>query len=142
MADRWFFAWQEERLGPYSSAQFKELVALGRIQPTDTVWKNGIVDGVLAANVLNLFPAIQDYALPAELEETPLLRPIKNASSPGKVDMLDPWLNATPNRETPKNLLPEMIPDGLAVDDRSKRAAEVAHIITSVALLDHEVVAR
>src|SRR5258707_395881 len=36
----------------------------------------------------------------------------------------------------------EMIADGLAVDDRSKRAAEVAHIITSVALLDHEVVAR
>src|SRR5215813_13742227 len=36
----------------------------------------------------------------------------------------------------------EMIADGLAVDDRSKRAAEVAHIIASVALLDHEVVAR
>jgi len=36
----------------------------------------------------------------------------------------------------------EMLADGLAVDDRSKRAAEVAHIITSVALLDHEVVAR
>ena len=36
----------------------------------------------------------------------------------------------------------EVIADGLAVDDRSKRAAEVAHIIISVALLDHEVVAR
>src|SRR5262249_54317797 len=36
----------------------------------------------------------------------------------------------------------EMMADGLAVDDRSKRAAEVAHMITSAALLDHEVVAR
>jgi len=36
----------------------------------------------------------------------------------------------------------EMIADGLAVNDRSKRAAEVAHMITSTALLDHEVVAR
>src|SRR5215510_11441033 len=36
----------------------------------------------------------------------------------------------------------EIIADGLAVDDRSKRATEVAHIIASVALLDHEVVAR
>jgi len=36
----------------------------------------------------------------------------------------------------------EMIADGLTVDDRSKRAAEVAHIITSVALLDHKVIAR
>ena len=35
-----------------------------------------------------------------------------------------------------------MIADGLAVDDRSKRAAEVAHMITTVALLDSEVVAR
>src|SRR5215813_15070077 len=35
-----------------------------------------------------------------------------------------------------------MIADGLAIDDRSKRAAEVAHIITSVALFDHKVVAR
>jgi SRSO17 transposase len=30
----------------------------------------------------------------------------------------------------------------LAVDDRPKRAAKIAHMITSVALLDHQVVAR
>jgi hypothetical protein len=36
----------------------------------------------------------------------------------------------------------EMIPDGLAVDDRSKCASQVAHIIISVAPLDHEMVAR
>jgi hypothetical protein len=36
----------------------------------------------------------------------------------------------------------EMIADRLAIDDRSKGAAEVAHMITSVALLDSEVVAR
>jgi predicted DCC family thiol-disulfide oxidoreductase YuxK len=34
-----------------------------------------------------------------------------------------------------------MIADGLAVNDRSKRAAEIVHIITLVPLLDHEVVA-
>jgi hypothetical protein len=36
----------------------------------------------------------------------------------------------------------EMISDGLAVDDRSKPAAKVAHVITSVTLLDHKMVAR
>ena len=36
----------------------------------------------------------------------------------------------------------EMISDGFAVDDRSKRAAEVAHIVIFVALLDHEMIAR
>jgi hypothetical protein len=36
----------------------------------------------------------------------------------------------------------EMIADGLAVDDRSKGAAKVAHMIVLVALLDNEVIAR
>ena len=36
----------------------------------------------------------------------------------------------------------EIMADGLAVDDRSKCAAEVAHIIISFALLDNEMVAR
>jgi hypothetical protein len=36
----------------------------------------------------------------------------------------------------------EMSADGLAVDDRPKRAAKVAHMMTSAALLDHQVVPR
>ena len=36
----------------------------------------------------------------------------------------------------------EMLTDRPAVNDRSKGAAEVVHVITPVALLDHKVVAR
>ena len=36
----------------------------------------------------------------------------------------------------------EVTADGLAVDDRSKGAAEVSHMITFAAQLDHEVIAR
>ena len=36
----------------------------------------------------------------------------------------------------------EMSADGLAVDDRPKRAAKVTHMITSAAPLDHQVVPR
>jgi len=36
----------------------------------------------------------------------------------------------------------EAIADGLTVDDCSKGAAEVAHMITFMALLDHEVISR
>src|SRR6516165_5484006 len=36
----------------------------------------------------------------------------------------------------------EMTADGFAVDDRSKRAAEVAHMIASAALFNNEVIAR
>jgi hypothetical protein len=36
----------------------------------------------------------------------------------------------------------ELIADGLTVDDSSEGAAEVSHMITFAALLDHEVIAR
>jgi len=55
MIDRWYFGWDLERFGPFSAAQLKELGALGKLQPTDTVWKEGIENGVLADNVKNLF---------------------------------------------------------------------------------------
>ena len=62
MADQWFYAWDTKRLGPFSAAQLRELVALGRLQPTDTVWKGGIEKGVLATKVQHLFPAPQAQA--------------------------------------------------------------------------------
>ena len=36
----------------------------------------------------------------------------------------------------------EMVADGLTVDDRAKCAAEVAHMITAIAFLNHKMVAR
>jgi ribosomal protein S27AE len=55
MADKWYFAKGETKLGPYSSAQLKELADNGKILPSDTVWKEGIEKGVLAAKVKYLF---------------------------------------------------------------------------------------
>jgi hypothetical protein len=55
MADKWYFAKGETKLGPYSSAQLKELADNGKILPSDTVWKEGIEKGVPAAKVKYLF---------------------------------------------------------------------------------------
>jgi hypothetical protein len=55
MADKWYFAKGETKLGPYSSAQLKELADNGKILPSDMVWKEGIEKGVLAAKVKYLF---------------------------------------------------------------------------------------
>ncbi len=66
MTDRWYFGWDKERLGPFSAAQLKELGALGKLQPTDTVWKEGIENGLLADNVKNLFPDPPAEALHAK----------------------------------------------------------------------------
>src|SRR4029077_16118594 len=59
MAAHWYFATEQEKLGPFSSAQLKELAVVGRLSPTHTVWKEGVEKGVLAAKVKNLFPAPQ-----------------------------------------------------------------------------------
>jgi hypothetical protein len=57
MVDQWFYARDANKLGPFSSAQLRELAIAGEIQPTDTVFKAGIEKGVAAAKVKNLFPA-------------------------------------------------------------------------------------
>jgi GYF domain 2 len=55
MADRWYYGRDEQRLGPFTPRQFKDLVDAGQIQPTDTVWKEGFADGVPAGKVKGLF---------------------------------------------------------------------------------------
>jgi GYF domain 2 len=58
MVDRWYYAHDEARLGPYSSEQLKELAAAGKILTTDTVWQEGVEKGALAAKVRYLFVAV------------------------------------------------------------------------------------
>jgi hypothetical protein len=46
MADNWYYATDERKLGPFSSAQLKELAAAGQLLPSHTVWKEGVEKGV------------------------------------------------------------------------------------------------
>src|SRR5260370_21794448 len=66
MPDQWYYANEQEKLGPFSSAQLKELALIGQLAPTHTVWKEGVERGVLAAKVKNLFAVTQSQPLPAE----------------------------------------------------------------------------
>jgi hypothetical protein len=129
MADQWYFASDNEKFGPFSAAQLMEAAALGRLRPTDTVWKEGMEKGVLAAKVKNLFPDYKAKALspmpivPELKEPSSSLKPSNSLASstsntPAK---LDPWLHSTNNQVTPDDPLPvtradplqEIIPDGL-----------------------------
>jgi GYF domain 2 len=69
MTEQWYFGCDNKRFGPFSAAQLKELAALGKLRPKDTVWKKGIEKGMLADKVKNLFPAPEatatnDHAAP------------------------------------------------------------------------------
>ena len=55
MAIGWFYAHDDNKLGPFSVQQLKDLAASGAILPTDTVWKAGVDAGVVANRVRYLF---------------------------------------------------------------------------------------
>jgi hypothetical protein len=119
MADQWYFAWGEEKFGPFSAAQLKELAGLGRLQPTDTVWKAGAEKGVLAARINHLFSDPKTKDIPAKAT-VPVFRselqPTQSRSSshPGAGAKLSPWLPLTSDEVT-SGERPETIPDGLTL---------------------------
>jgi GYF domain 2 len=57
MAVQWYYGTGESRQGPFSAQQLQALAADGSIQPTDTVWKEGVAQGVPAHRVKHLFAA-------------------------------------------------------------------------------------
>jgi hypothetical protein len=68
MAEKWYYAHEGEKFGPFSATQLKELAATAQLRPQDTVWKEGMEHGVLAVKVRHLFPPMQAKAPPAQAE--------------------------------------------------------------------------
>ena len=66
MSSKWYFEWDGKTFGPYSSAQFKELAAIGRLQPTDMVWKEGSPKRARASQVQGLFRARENQSVPTK----------------------------------------------------------------------------
>ncbi len=62
MADRWFYAHDGKRIGPFSGLQLHNLASAGEILITDTIWKEGVDRGVAAARVKNLFDVTSEVA--------------------------------------------------------------------------------
>ena len=69
MADSWYYARDDERNGPFSSRQLRDLADAGSILATDTIWKTGVEQGVLATKVKHLFPLAD--VRPAEVVSIP-----------------------------------------------------------------------
>ncbi|HMC87908.1 MAG TPA: DUF4339 domain-containing protein [Gemmataceae bacterium] len=57
MGIQWYYSSGDSRQGPFSAAELQSLAEAGKIQPNDTVWKEGVAQGVLAHRVKGLFTA-------------------------------------------------------------------------------------
>ncbi len=58
----WYYARGGERHGPFTTAQLKQLAQTGELQPTDSVWKEGMPTWRPASDVKGLFSATQPKA--------------------------------------------------------------------------------
>ena len=56
-ADLWYYGDGEQRHGPVSVEELRELAASGRLHQDSLVWKQGMADWIVAADVKGLFPA-------------------------------------------------------------------------------------
>ena len=56
MADQWYYSQVGNRIGPVSSRELRDRADEGKIQHSDTIWKEGTDQGMLANRVKNLFP--------------------------------------------------------------------------------------
>jgi hypothetical protein len=60
MSVRWYIARQQQKLGPFSAVQLKQLAECGFVQPREYVWVEGASKWVEANSVPGLFPAADE----------------------------------------------------------------------------------
>src|SRR4051794_35611521 len=71
MADQYFVGRDGKRCGPFSVAQLRRIAADGRLLLTDTIWRAGRDEPVLAARVKDLFPLDRGQTPAAVAVEAP-----------------------------------------------------------------------
>jgi hypothetical protein len=125
MSDQWYFSWDEKTFGPFSGDALKELAALGRLQLTDLVWKEGSAKRVLAAKVHHLFPEFHAHA-GAPDENRRATHDVPSPASPPHelygskeppTKKLAPWASLTNYHADPDEQTRKMIPDGLELKE-------------------------
>jgi len=79
MPDQWYYTQNDERQGPVTPEQLKQLATSGQLQPTDLIWAKGMPNWVPAQTIKGLtFPA----------SETPPPLPVSSASLSDPLDLL------------------------------------------------------
>ncbi len=124
VSDKWYFASDNKKTGPFSATQLKELAALGKIQPDDTVWKEGVEKGVPAAKVKSLFSHTPGSSLPGNGElpvaPSPALsqQPMAIAPSlvPESASNVESSYAAPNDRPAPGEECDQLFPDGQIVN--------------------------
>jgi HEAT repeat protein len=77
--DAWYYGDGEQRHGPVSMNELRELASSGKIQPTDLVWSRGMAEWTAASEVKGLFSSQARPSLPSSPPDSP---PLDKAAVP------------------------------------------------------------
>jgi TM2 domain-containing membrane protein YozV len=86
MPQAWYYAKNNERLGPVPLAELRSLITKGRLQPSDLVWSEHLPGWVPAKKVRELFPPQPADSVPgvrAPAARTPVAKP---STTTGRAD--------------------------------------------------------
>jgi TM2 domain-containing membrane protein YozV len=100
MTQSWYYAKNNERLGPVPLAELRSLVAKGVLQPSDLVWSEHLPGWVPARKVRGLFPSQPADSVPGIRVPTTRNTPAKPAAATGR-PATSPA--PSPSRERPAN---------------------------------------
>jgi hypothetical protein len=87
MINEWYYGRGADISGPITGKALAELAANGTILPGDTVWREGVENGVLASNVKNLFVPPKPFIVPIPVLEALVVPPITTKVAPVKDEM-------------------------------------------------------
>jgi hypothetical protein len=59
---QWWYARDDEQLGPLSPSELRRLASSGGLAPTDLVWRDGMAEWAPAARIKGLFPDLREPA--------------------------------------------------------------------------------
>jgi len=81
MGDAWYVGQGQDRRGPFTTAQLREMAASGELKPDSLIWRQGMVSWVVARTAKNLFLQDGPPPLPAADDGPPPL-PIEPKLAP------------------------------------------------------------
>ncbi|MDO4770184.1 MAG: GYF domain-containing protein [Brachymonas sp.] len=99
----WWYASGEQKFGPYSEAQLRDLAQAGHVGPNDLVWHHGLTDWVPATTIEGLLPATPFAPeTPATPPDLPTPWPsAPNASDASNASATEPDLGPTSPKSLP-----------------------------------------
>ena len=98
MPQAWYYAKNNERLGPVPLAELRSLIAKGGLQPSDLVWSEHLPGWVPARKVRELFPSEASDSVPgvrAPATRSAPAKPAAPAGRPGKSSAPSPSRKST-----------------------------------------------